>query len=359
METTVGRMRSIPALRDLLTTRAMVMAVPDLFFLLTREGVYLDYYARDDRKLFVPPDAFLGKNIRDVMPPDLAAELHDAFARVTPSGDPVILVYTLPVATEIRYYETRLVGFGDDLIVSIVRDVTDQKRADAALRRSERALRQSHRRIRRLARRLIAAQEDERSRLARELHDDLSQKLALMSMGLNQLTLESVPLDLSHRTSIRMLVTQASEIAGDVQRLAYALHPTTVATLGVVRAVERYCEEFAASHEAVIDFSFDGVAVDTSPEVDVCAYRVVQEGLLNATKHSGSANVSVRLWSDRRYLLLRIVDEGKGFDVKNGESRGLGLVGMRERVEALGGHFAVRASPGRGTRISVRLPLLR
>jgi signal transduction histidine kinase len=337
----------------------MMLAVPDLLFLMTRDGVYLDYYARDHRKLFVPPKAFLGKNIRDILPPDIAAEFLHAFSRVTASGSPIDVVYALPLATKVRHFEARFVAAGDDEIVTIVRDITDQKRAEAALRRSERNLRQSHQRIRQLARRLIAAQEDERSRVARELHDDLSQKLALLSIGLNQLAHESEPFEPDHRTSIRALVTQAAEVARDVHRLAYALHPSTVATLGVVKTVQQYCEEFAATHKSVIEFTFDGIAVDASPEVDLCAYRVVQEGLLNAAKHSGATRISVRLWSDARYLHVHVADEGRGFNAKDGERRGLGLVSMRERVEALRGRFAVHASRGRGARIAVKLPLSR
>jgi signal transduction histidine kinase len=358
MKATAARRRSTRPLRDILTTPAtrMLLAVPDLLFLMTRDGVYLDYYARDRRKLFRPPKAFLGKNIRDVMPPDHAAELVRAFARVKPAGPPIDVVYTLPIANEVRHFEARLVAGGNGRIVKIVRDITDQKGAEAALRRSERALRQSHSRIRQLAGRLIAAQEQERSRVARELHDDLSQNLAVLSIGLNQLALDCESVDPKHRTSIRALMTQAAAIASSVHRLAYALHPSAVATLGVVKAVQQYCEEFAATHEAAIDFTFDGIAVDTSSEVNLCVYRVVQESLLNAAKHSGATRISVRLWSDERYLHVHIADEGRGFNVKDGEGRGLGLVSMRERVEALGGRFTVHAARGRGARIAVKLP---
>jgi len=353
----VGRRRSTRALRDV-STRAMLSAVPDHLFLLTRDGLYVDYHTRDRRKLFAPPNEFLGKNIRDVLPRKVAAEFVRAFARVTPSGAPIDVIYTLPHATEVRHFEARMTAVGDDEIVMIVRDVTNQKQVEAALRQSERALRQSHRRIRQLAGRLIAAQEHERSRVARELHDDLSQKLAVLSIGLNQLTLDSEPVE-PERASIRALTTQAAEIASAVHRIAYALHPSTVETLGVVKAVQQYCEEFAATHESLIEFTFDGIALETSPEVDLCAYRVVQEGLVNAAKHSGSPRISVRLWRDDRYLHVDVVDEGRGFNVKDGERRGLGLVSMRERVEGLGGQFAVQASRGRGTRIAVKLPLSR
>ena len=237
MTAPAGRRRSTRALRDV-STRAMLSAVPDHMFLMTRDGLYVDYDARDRRKLFVPPKEFLGKNIQDILPRKVAAEFVSAFARVTPSGTPINVVYTLPDATQVRHFEARMTAVGDDEIVMIVRDVTDQKQVEAALRRSERELRQSHRRIRQLAGRLIAAQEHERSRVARELHDDLSQKLAILSIGLNQLALDSEPVE-RERTSIRGLITQAAELASAVHRLAYALHPSTVATLGVVKAVQQ------------------------------------------------------------------------------------------------------------------------
>jgi PAS domain-containing protein len=133
MKATAARRRSTRPLRDILTTPAtrMLLAVPDLLFLMTRDGVYLDYYARDRRKLFRPPKAFLGKNIRDVMPPDHAAELVRAFARVKPAGPPIDVVYTLPIANEVRHFEARLVAGGNGRIVKIVRDITDQKGAEA------------------------------------------------------------------------------------------------------------------------------------------------------------------------------------------------------------------------------------
>src|SRR6185295_3757557 len=145
MKLSVGRRRSTRALRDV-STRAMLSAVPDLLFLMTREGLYVDYYARDRRKLSVAPQEFIGKNIRDILPPGVAAEFVRAFSRVTPSGAPIDVVYALPTATEVRHFEARMTAVGDNEIVMIVRDVTDQKQAEAALRRSERALRQSDRR---------------------------------------------------------------------------------------------------------------------------------------------------------------------------------------------------------------------
>jgi signal transduction histidine kinase len=335
----------------------MLMAVPDMLFLLTRDGVYLNYYARDPATLFAPPDVFLGKNMRDTLPGDLAAEFFRAFERVAGSSDPIEVVYSLPVGGEVRHFEARLVGVEDDRIMSIVRDVTDQKHAELSLRRSERALRDSHARIRYLARRLVATQERERSRIARELHDDLSQKLALLSMELNQLADDSLPRDEQLGQRIRSLTAQAAAIASDVHRISHALHPSMLATLGVVKAVEKHCADFAAAHGLAIEFTCDRPPSHTSPEVELCTFRIVQEALQNAVKHGGTAALHVHLTHDDESLRLQVADSGRGFEPDEAEGRGLGLVSMRERVDALSGEFRVQASADRGTRIDVRIPL--
>jgi len=335
----------------------MLMSVPDLLFLLTRDGVYLNYYARDPAKLFAPPEIFLGKNMRDILPSDLAAEFSRAFERVMGSSDPIEVVYSLPIGDDLRHFEARLVGVDDARIMSIVRDVTDQKRAELSLRHSERALRESHARIQHLARRLVATQERERSRVARELHDDLSQKLALLSIELNQLADDRMGHEAQLRHRIRALTAQAGDIARDVHRISHALHPSMLATLGIVRAVHKYCAEFAASHEMAIEFTCECQPVNAPPEVELCTFRIVQEALQNAAKHSGTTTLQVHLTLDDESLQLEVADSGRGFETDEAEQRGLGLVSMRERVDALGGEFAVHSSTGRGTRIHVWLPL--
>ena len=335
----------------------MLMAVPDLIFLMTRDGVYLDYYARDPRKLYAPPDAFLGRNIADIMPPDLAAKFLHACQRVKPSAEPVEVVYALTLGDELRHFEARLVGVDEDQVMLIVRDVTEQVRAESALRRSEQALRESHLRIRQLARRLIATQEGERARVARELHDDLSQKIALLSIELNQLAEHKQLREDERRQRLRAATAQAAGIAGDVHRISHALHPSLLSTLGVVKAVEKYCAEFSSAHDVTIDFTHTDRAIRPSPEVELCAFRIVQESLLNAAKHSGTTRLSVRVASENGTLLLQVADAGRGFDPDSAEGAGLGLVSMRERVDALGGQFSVQSTPGQGTRIGARLPL--
>ena len=168
-------------------THALLCALPHLTFAMTREGVYLDYHAKDPRDLFVPPEQFLGKNIRDIMPPEIADKITAAFASLDDGPEPAIVDYSLPLSGEERHFEARLIAYGPDRILSVVRDITNRRRNEAALIQHAESLRASHERIQDLAGRLIASQEAERQRIARDLHDDLSQKLALLNIDIDLL----------------------------------------------------------------------------------------------------------------------------------------------------------------------------
>src|SRR5262245_33224268 len=147
---------------------AILRSVPDLMFVLNREGVYLDFHAHRREELFAPPHVFLNRTIRQVMPGPLAETVMDALERSLDGQEPVVVEYELPIAGAVRYFEARLVPAGDGTVLSMVRDVTDSHRA--------------HELNRKLAGRLIATQEEERHRIARELHDDLGQKVALLNI---------------------------------------------------------------------------------------------------------------------------------------------------------------------------------
>src|SRR5678816_4604722 len=149
---------------------AILRAIPDLMFVLLRDGTYVDYHARDPQLLFVPPSAFIGRKLRDVLPTPLADLMMDAIERACETDDTIVVEYELPM-DEPRAFEARIVQAGPDRVLSIVRDVTESKRA-MELNRD-------------LARRLIVRQEIERQRIARELHDDVSQRIALLNIELS------------------------------------------------------------------------------------------------------------------------------------------------------------------------------
>jgi len=237
---------------------------------------------------------------------------------------------------------------------AVGRDITERKHAEQALRAIGDALRESDERIEDLAGRLIAAQEAERKRIARELHDDLSQKLALLSIDIEQLP-RRTQAELSDY--VRKISARAAEVATDVHHLAYQLHPSKLESLGLVAAIQGFCRDISRQYDLQVDFEHRHVPQSVPPEIALCLYRIVQEGLHNVVKHSGARQARVELVASDGALDLRIADPGLGFapSMPGRASIGIGLVGMRERVNIVGGKIAIHTAPGAGTRIGVRV----
>jgi signal transduction histidine kinase len=321
---------------------AILRAIPDLMFVMRRDGTYVDYHARDASLLFVPPEQFLGKTVREIMPPDLAESAMDALERACATGDPVGFEYELTIG-EVRYYEARLVPSGPDQVLSIVRDVSDARRA----RDLNRAL----------AGRLIVSQEEERQRIARELHDDLSQKIAVLNIDVDRLAHQLETPD--HRTWLRRISTQVAEIASHLHDLSYELHPARLQTLGLLESLRVMCSDFSEQRQLTVSFTADDsqLPLVIDPAVSLCLYRIAQEALHNVARHSRAGRASVRLLNEEGDLYLEIADTGVGFEAHSNGHAGLGLVSMRERVAVLNGKLTIHSAPGRGTRIVARVPL--
>ena len=320
--------------------RAVLRATSDLMFVMRRDGTYVDCYAHDGTQLFAPPEAIIGRTVRDILPPALAEMIMTALDRACRTDEPVLVEYELPMG-EPRWYEARIVQAGADRLLSIVRDVTEARRATALNRE--------------LARRLIASQENERQRLARELHDDFSQRLALLNIDIDHLA--TLVADESVRARIRELSLNVGEIAGDVHQLSYELHPSKLQMLGLVAAVQSLCRETSNHGALVVSFAHHAIPGVVDPNIALCLYRIVQESLHNAARHSHAQAAEVSMAREGQEILLQIADGGVGFDPVRAPHRGLGLVSMQERVAALKGYLAIDATPGSGTRISVRIPL--
>ena len=210
----------------------------------------------------------------------------------------------------------------------------------------------SYERVRNLGSRLLTAQESERSRIARELHDDISQQLAVLQWDLKQLgrTVQG------HAGAVAVeAVKRTEEILRSVRDLSHRLHPARLRLVGLVEALDGLRSELSEP-DVTITFAHENVPPMLVPDLNVCLFRIVQEALQNALKYSKAHNVSVDLRGVSDGIALTIVDDGVGFDVEAVWGRGLGLVSMHERVEALGGTLEIRSSPGAGTRLEVRVP---
>ena len=332
---------------------ALLHAMPDLMFVIRGDGVYLDCHARDQRMLFAPPEQFIGKHIAEVMPPPLAAMFTRELAAALGAAEPRVLEYALPMNGEERHFESRLVGCDDDTVVSIVRDITARKRTEAALHDREIELRSTAERNRHLAGRLIAAQEGERHRIARELHDDLSQKLAMLSIDLTQLGSAPAGQNGEFAARVQRISDRTNELASDLHHLSHRLHPARLHALGLIPALAALCRDTSRQHRTLVEFKYDDLRERVDPDVALCLYRVTQEALHNVVRHSGAAHATVRLNHRGDHVSLQVADDGDGFALRDREDTGLGLVSMRERVMFLGGTLAIETAPGRGTQINV------
>jgi len=221
-------------------------------------------------------------------------------------------------------------------------DVSERKRAEEALKD--------------VGGRLIAAQEDERRRVARELHDDFNQRLAVLSIELDQLGQKlqrQVPL---HRT-VQRLQTQAQEIAAELHRLSYKLHPSKLDHLGLAAAVRSLCAELTESKKLKVEFHQSGFPATLDKDITLCVFRIAQEGLRNCVKHSGAESARLVLTKTRNAVRLVVSDNGCGFNTKTElMEKGLGFISMKERLHLLGGEINVYSRPLRGTRIEVSVP---
>jgi PAS domain S-box-containing protein len=222
-------------------------------------------------------------------------------------------------------------------------DVTERKRAEVALLE--------------VNRRLIEAQEQERARIGRDLHDDIGQRLALLAIQLQQFREDTLILP-EVRSRMGELQKQISEIATDIQSLSHELHSAKLEYLGIVAAMRGFCQEFAENQKAEIDFKAHDLPSPLSPDISLCLFRVLQEALHNSAKHSGVRQFEVRLWGTSDEIHLTVKDSGAGFDCEAAkESRGLGLISMEERLKLVKGTLSINSQPKRGTTIDARAPL--
>jgi PAS domain S-box-containing protein len=208
-----------------------------------------------------------------------------------------------------------------------------------------------------MTRKLIEAQEQERARIGRELHDDISQRLALAAIELQQL--HDDPLILPEvRSRMGKLLKQTSEIGSDVQSLSHELHSSKLEYLGMAPAMRSLCYELSRQHKVEIVFACDDIPSTVPKDIALSLFRVLQEGLQNAVKHSGVRRFDVELRYASDAINLSVRDSGSGFDRDDAlKARGLGLISMTERMKLVGGRISIDSEPQRGTTIRASVPL--
>jgi signal transduction histidine kinase len=237
--------------------------------------------------------------------------------------------------------------------------VIERKRAEQTLRENERALHASYVRIRDLAGRLITAQEAERSRIAGDLHDDVNQQLAGLSIALSNVKRRLHDGgDATVQDELTGLQQRTIDLADVIRNLSHELHPGVLRHAGLVAALKGYCADVCRQHAIEVTFSAADGLDGIPQEVALCLYRVAQEALGNIAAHAGACKAHVNLGPTEDGLELVIADDGQGFNLVEARGRGgLGLVSLDERVRLVGGSLTINTEPQRGTEVRVQVPL--
>jgi PAS domain S-box-containing protein len=234
----------------------------------------------------------------------------------------------------------------------------DLEREVAERRRAEEKLRESREDFRRLAGKVLSAQESERSRIARELHDDITQRLAVLAIDIASIKRSEEALPPTACRKLDTLQGRLETIATDVQAVSRVLHPSILKDLGLADAVASECATFRRREGIDVVVGIEDIPQDLLDDVSLCLYRILQEALWNIAKHSCADRVEVCLTCDGPRLLLSVQDNGIGFDSTQSQKQGgLGLASMRERTHLVGGTFGIESQPGRGTTLKARIPL--
>jgi len=325
---------------------AIVESSDDAIISKTLNGTITSWNAGAQHIFGFTEEEAVGQPISILFPPDLLNEEngiletlkagkrieHYETVRVTKAGERINVSLTI---SPVKGSRGKIMGFS-----KIARDITERKRAEEALSG--------------MTRKLIEAQEQERARIGRELHDDVTQRLAMLALQLDEIhdtTSDVKPL-------VREVRKRMTEISNDVQAMAHDLHSSKLEYLGVAAGIKSWCKEFGERHGMQIDFK-SNVSSILPLEVGVPLFRVLQEALHNVIKHSGVRQAEVQLRVDSGEIHLLVSDLGKGYDVEAAlAGKGLGLTSMRERVRLVNGTIVIESKPMGGTTIHARVPFV-
>jgi signal transduction histidine kinase len=265
---------------------------------------------------------------------------------------PVWRPYLWPIAATFLLMATQ-----GAIIGGLLMQHRQRRRVEMALRKSEEKARASYDEVRELAGRLISAREEERTRIARDLHDDIGQRVATVSIALSRIQRQIPDGSNPARHALSDLERQTMQLSADLRHLSHELHVGAIEHLGLLEALRERCDDFTQESGVPVRLHVSEAWQDAPDALALCLYRVAQEALRNVATHARARNVTVSLDQLDGHLMMQVTDDGCGFDPTAPSRRsGLGLVSLSERVRMLGGELAVTAAPDAGTCIAVKLP---
>jgi PAS domain S-box-containing protein len=288
----------------------------------------------------------VGKPVSMLVPPELPDEENEILKRLKSGG-------------RIEQFETVRVTktgekIGVSLTISPIKDSTGTTVGISGIARNITRRKQMEEAISRMSRNLIESQEQERTRIGRELHDDINQRLAMLAIELEQL--QENPSEI--RSRVQELRKQTIEISDDVQALSHELDSSKLERFGAIGGIRSWCREFGERQGIQVEFKSPEAKISLPREIGLCLFRVLQEALHNAAKHSGVKRIEVQLREDAGEIHLLVSDLGRGFDLETAtQGRGLGLTSMQERVRLINGIIEIQSKPMGGTIVHVRVPL--
>ena len=333
--------------------KAILKAQPDLMFQLNEEGVHLDYYASSVNELYCDPEAFLGKRVDEVLPPDVGEKYMHSIQETLKTSQMQEFDYQLAFPEGSRHYTCRLVLSGKNKALAIVTDISKRKQVEEELLAHQRELRS-------LASALASTEEKTRRDIATVLHDTIAQNLVSCKLILDMETSAGLPGSL--REKLASVSKTLGQVATKTQDLTIELASPTLYTLGLLPAIREWLhEEVERKHGVDCQSESEGNAGHLSDESKAFIFRAVKEASYNAVKYAQPKTLTVKLAARQHDLEVIVSDDGIGFQEERRHARsatgtGLGLFSIREHVEHLGGTFDIESLPGKGTNLKFTLP---
>lgn len=330
--------------------KAIVNALPDMVFVISKEGRFLDFNHPPGIKRMMSPEQFMFKNVPEVLTEPLASEVMANIEKTLHTGQISTCSTRMDIDGETRSYESRYIPQTNDDVLIIVRDTTESEKVEKELLNSREALRQ-------LSNHLEDVREEERLHVAREIHDELGQHLTVLKLNFSFLEKSIIEKDSRFAPDLTKITDLINEMMKAVRKISHELRPGLLDELGLVSALEWYCKDFEKKTGIKTSFITEFSDDDLPDKIRTGLFRIFQESLTNVARHAEAKRADVSLSLQDHELVMLIEDNGKGFDTTSIDHKTLGILGMRERAFMMGGTYTINSSPGKGTITDVIVPI--